>query len=158
MTSMSAVQKPVWRELERVQGRLREAFRTPIPILNEVGGHVLATQGKKFRPTLLLLVARLRGHAGEDAVVCATVIEMVHAAAIIHDDSVDKSALRRGRPTVNGLWTDEMAIIVGDYLYAQAMKLLVEHKQDAAMGSWRGWWARCRAARRSSSSTRTIST
>src|SRR5436190_16981596 len=134
MTSISAVQKPVWRELERVQGRLREAFRTPIPILNEVGGHVLATQGKKFRPTMLLLVARLRGHAGEDAVVCATVIEMVHAAAIIHDDSVDKSALRRGRPTVNGLWTDEMAIIVGDYLYAQAMKLLVEHKQDAAMG------------------------
>jgi octaprenyl-diphosphate synthase len=134
MMSMSAVQKPVLRELERVQDRLREAFRTPIPILNEVGGHVLATQGKKFRPTLLLLVARLRGHAGEDAVVCATVIEMVHAAAIIHDDSVDKSALRRGRPTVNGLWTDEMAIIVGDYLYAQAMKLLVEHKQDAAMG------------------------
>ena len=134
MMSMSAVQKPVWRELERVQGRLREAFRTPIPILNEVGGHVLATQGKKFRPTMLLLVARLRGHAGEDAVVCATVIEMVHAAAIIHDDSVDKSALRRGRPTVNGLWTDEMAIIVGDYLYAQAMKLLVEHQQNAAMG------------------------
>jgi octaprenyl-diphosphate synthase len=134
MMSMSAVQKPVRRELERVQGRLRDAFRTPIPILNEVGGHVLATQGKKFRPTLLLLVARLRGHAGEDAVVCATVIEMVHAAAIIHDDSVDRSALRRGRPTVNGLWTDEMAIIVGDYLYAHAMKLLVDHKQDAAMG------------------------
>jgi octaprenyl-diphosphate synthase len=134
MMSMSAVQKPVRRELERVQGRLRAAFQTPIPILNEVGGHVLSTQGKKFRPTLLLLVARLRGHAGEDAVVCATVIEMVHAAAIIHDDSVDKSALRRGRPTVNGLWTDEMAIIVGDYLYAQSMKLLVEHKQDAAMG------------------------
>src|SRR2546426_8762279 len=59
---------------------------------------------------------------------------MVHAAAIIHDDSVDRSALRRGRPTVNGLWTDEMAIIVGDYLYAQAMKLLVEHQQNAAMG------------------------
>ena len=134
MMSMSAVQKPVRRELECVQGRLRDAFRTPVPILNEVGGHVLSTQGKKFRPTLLLLVARLRGHAGEDAVVCATVIEMVHAAAIIHDDSVDRSALRRGRPTVNGLWTDEMAIIVGDYLYAQAMKLLVDYKQDAAMG------------------------
>jgi octaprenyl-diphosphate synthase len=134
MKSMSAVQRPVRRELERVQGRLRDAFRTPIPILNEVGGHVLATQGKKFRPTLLLLVARLRGHAGEDAVVCATVIEMVHAAALIHDDSVDRSALRRGRPTVNGLWSDEMAIIVGDYLYAQSMKLLVDHKQDAAMG------------------------
>lgn len=131
---MNAVQKPVRRELERVQVRLREAFRTPIPILNEVGGHVLATRGKKLRPTLLLLVARLRGHASDPAVVCATVVEMVHAAALIHDDSVDKSDLRRGRPTVNGLWTDEMAIIMGDYLYAQSMKLLVEHKLDTAMG------------------------
>jgi octaprenyl-diphosphate synthase len=131
---MLAVQKPVRRELERVQTQLRDAFRTPIPILNEVGGHVLATRGKKLRPTLLLLVARLRGHASKDAVVCATVVEMVHAAALIHDDSVDKSDLRRGRPTVNGLWTDEMAIIMGDYLYAQSMKLLVEYKLDNAMG------------------------
>jgi len=130
---MSAVQRPVRRELERVQTLLREAFRTPIPILNQVGGHVLATRGKKFRPTLLLLVARLRGEASDDAVRCATVIEMVHAAALIHDDSVDKSDLRRGRPTVNGLWTDEMAIIVGDYLYAQSMKMLVEHELHLPM-------------------------
>lgn len=113
---------------------LREAFRTPIPILNQVGGHVLATRGKKFRPTLLLLVSRLRGELGEDAVRCATVVEMVHAAALIHDDSVDKSDLRRGRPTVNGLWTDEMAIIVGDYLYAQSMKILVENELFVPMG------------------------
>src|SRR5688572_1784784 len=130
---MQSVQKPVRRELDRVQAQLRETFRTPIPILNEVGGHVLATRGKKFRPTLLLLVARLRGHLGADAVLCATVVEMVHAAALIHDDSVDRSALRRGLPTVNGLWTDEMAIIMGDYLYAQAMTILVRHKLDAAM-------------------------
>jgi len=131
---MSTVQKPVRRELERVQTHLRKLFRTPIPILNEVGGHVLATRGKKFRPTLLLLVARLRGHLGADAVLCATVVEMVHAAALIHDDSVDRSGLRRGVPTVNDLWTDEMAIIMGDYLYAQAMSILVAHKLDTAMG------------------------
>src|SRR5213594_3590317 len=124
--SMSAVQKPVRRELEQVQAHLRTLFRTPIPILNQVGGHVLATRGKKFRPTVLLLVARLRGQLDEPAVLCATAIEMVHAAALIHDDSVDRSELRRGRPTVNGLWTDEMAIIMGDYLYAQAMTILVE--------------------------------
>ena len=59
---------------------------------------------------------------------------MVHAAALIHDDSVDKSDLRRGLPTVNGLWTDEMAIIMGDYLYAQAMTLLVE--TQARHGRW----------------------
>src|SRR5213594_2842014 len=131
--SLSAVQKPVRRELERVQAQLRDLFRTPIPILNEVGGYVLATRGKKFRPTLLLLVARLRGPVDTAALICATVVEMVHAAALIHDDSVDKSDLRRGRPTVNGLWTNEMAIIMGDYLYAQAMALLVRHKLDVAM-------------------------
>ena len=134
MVSILSVQKPVRRELERVQTHLRELFRTPIPILNQVGGHVLATRGKKFRPTLLLLTAKLRGHLGAEAVTCATVVEMVHAAALIHDDSVDKSGLRRGLPTVNGLWTDEMAIIMGDYLYAQAMSTLVRHKLDVAMG------------------------
>jgi octaprenyl-diphosphate synthase len=131
--SMNVVQKPVRRELGRVQTHLRRLFRTPIPILNEVGGHVLATRGKKFRPTLLLLSARMRGRVGEDAVLCATVVEMVHAAALIHDDSVDKSGLRRGHPTVNGLWTDEMAIIMGDYLYAQSMATLVTHQLTTAM-------------------------
>jgi octaprenyl-diphosphate synthase len=130
--SITAVQRPVRRELERVQTRLRDLFRTPIPILNQVGGHVLATRGKKFRPTLLLLVARLRGRLDADAITCATVVEMIHAAALIHDDSVDKSGLRRGMPTVNGLWTDEMAIIMGDYLYAQSMALLVEHRLEMA--------------------------
>jgi octaprenyl-diphosphate synthase len=131
--SMAAVQRPVRRELERVQALLGESFRTPIPILNQVGDYVLATRGKKFRPTLLLLVAKLRGPIGHDALTCATVVEMVHAAALIHDDSVDRSSLRRGRPTVNGLWTNEMAIIMGDYLYAQSMALLVRHKLDLAM-------------------------
>lgn len=131
--SILALQRPVRRQLEQVQSRLKGLFRTPIPILNEVGGHVLATRGKKFRPTLLLLTAKLRGHLGEDAVVCATVVELVHAAALIHDDSVDRSPLRRGMPTVNGLWTDEMAIIMGDYMYAQSMALLVENGHNQAM-------------------------
>jgi len=131
--SILTLQRPVRRQLEQVQDRLRGLFQTPIPILNRVGGHVLATRGKKFRPTLLLLTAKLRGHLGEDAVVCATVVELVHAAALIHDDSVDRSQLRRGMPTVNGLWTDEMAIIMGDYLYAQSMALLVENGHNVPM-------------------------
>ncbi len=132
-SSILALQRPVRRQLEQVQSRLQGLFRTPIPILNQVGGHVLATRGKKFRPTLLLLTAKLRGHLGEDAVCCATVVELIHAAALIHDDSVDRSDLRRGMPTVNGLWTDSMAIIMGDYLYAQSMSLLVENGHTRAM-------------------------
>ncbi len=133
-TPMLAVQRPVRRQLDLVQKHLRGLFKTPIPILNEVGGHVLATRGKKFRPTLLLLTAGLRGKITPDAIIGATVVELVHAAALIHDDSVDRSHLRRGMPTVNGLWTDEMAIIMGDYLYAQSMSLLVEYELNEAMG------------------------
>ncbi len=131
--SIAAVQRPVRRELEQVQGLLRDAFRTSIPILNQVGGHVLATRGKKFRPTLLLLTARALGSTDDSAVPCAAAIEMVHAAALIHDDSVDRSELRRGLPTVNGLWSDEMAIIMGDYLFAHSMSLLVRHRLELAM-------------------------
>jgi octaprenyl-diphosphate synthase len=120
----------VRRELVQVQGLLRDAFRTSIPILNRVGGHVLATRGKKFRPTLLLLTARVRDRLDGPAVLSAAVVEMVHAAALIHDDSVDRSALRRGLPTVNGLWTDEMAIIMGDYLFGHAMGLMVRNRLD----------------------------
>ncbi|MFM7230921.1 MAG: polyprenyl synthetase family protein [bacterium] len=130
---IAALQRPVSRQLEQVQRRLQGLFKTSVPILNQVGGHVLATRGKKFRPTLLLLTARLRGPIGPQAITCATVVELVHAAALIHDDSVDRSHLRRGLPTVNGLWTDEMAIIMGDYLYAQSMALLVENGQMAPM-------------------------
>jgi octaprenyl-diphosphate synthase len=131
--SIAAVQRPVRRELEQVQDLLRDAFRTSIPILNQVGGHVLATRGKKFRPALLLLTARLRGRLDPPAVLSAAAIEMVHAAALIHDDSVDRSVLRRGLPTVNGLWTDEMAIIMGDYLFAHAMGLLVRHRLETTL-------------------------
>src|ERR1051325_1746277 len=111
--SIVALQRPVRRQLDQVQDRLRGLFKTSIPILNEVGGHVLATRGKKFRPTLLLLTAKLRRH--------------------LHEDSVDRSHVRRGQPTVNGLWTDEMAIIMGDYMYAQSMSLLVENGHNQAM-------------------------
>ena len=128
--SFAVVQRPVRRELLQVQGLLRDAFRTSIPILNRVGGHVLATRGKKFRPTLLLLTARVCDRLDESAVLSAAVVEMVHAAALIHDDSVDRSALRRGLPTVNGLWTDEMAIIMGDYLFGHAMGLMVRNRLD----------------------------
>jgi octaprenyl-diphosphate synthase len=131
--SFAAVQRPVRRELEQVQGLLRDAFRTSIPILNQVGGHVLATRGKKFRPTLLLLTAGARDRLDQPAVLSAAVVEMMHAAALIHDDSVDRSALRRGLPTVNGLWTDEMAIIMGDYLFAHAMGLMVRNRLDHAL-------------------------
>jgi len=127
------VQGPVRRELAQVDRQLAMLFRSKIGIINQVAGHFLATRGKKFRPTLLLLVARLAGKADRDVVAAACVVESIHAAALIHDDSVDKSLLRRGLPTVNHLWNDEVAIIIGDFLYSKAFTKMVDEELHPAM-------------------------
>ncbi len=129
----SRVQGPVRRELAQVDRQLAMLFRSRIGIINQVAGHFLATRGKKFRPTLLLLVARLSGKADRDVVAAACVVEIIHAAALIHDDSVDKSLLRRGFPTVNHLWNDEVAIIIGDFLYSKAFTKMVDEELHPAM-------------------------
>ncbi len=127
------VQGPVHRELAQVDRQLATLFRSPIGIINQVAGHFLATRGKKFRPTLLLLVARLTGKADRDLISAACVVEIIHAAALIHDDSVDQSLLRRGLPTVNHLWTDQVAIIIGDFLYSKAFTKMVDEELHPAM-------------------------
>ena len=127
------VQGPVRRELAQVDRQLATLFRSPIGIINQVAGHFLATRGKKFRPTLLLLVARLKGKADKDLISAACVVEIIHAAALIHDDSVDQSLLRRGLPTINNLWTDEVAIIIGDFLYSKAFTKMVDEELHPAM-------------------------
>src|SRR5262245_33092078 len=129
----SLVQGPVRRELARVDRQLATLFRSPIGIINQVAGHFLATRGKKFRPTLLLLVARLTGKADRELISAACVVEIIHAAALIHDDSVDQSLLRRGLPTVNNLWTDELAIIIGDFRYSKAFTKMVDEELHPAM-------------------------
>lgn len=127
------VQGPIKKDLEQVDQLLAELFRSPIGLVEQVGRHFLATRGKKFRPTLLLLIARLDGPAREDDVTAATVVELIHAAALIHDDSVDRSALRRGLPTVNRIWNDDVAIVIGDFLYSKAFETMVHEGLHDAM-------------------------
>jgi octaprenyl-diphosphate synthase len=127
------VQGPVRRELAQVDRQLVRLFRSPIAIVNAVAMHFLGTRGKKFRPTLLLLVSKLDGPSGRPHVTAATVVELIHAAALIHDDSVDKSSLRRGLPTVNHMWNDDVAIVVRDFLYSKAFETLVREELLRAM-------------------------
>src|SRR5262249_57958528 len=106
------VQGPARRELAQVGRQLVRLFRSPIAIVNAVGLHFLRTRGKKFRPTLLLLISRLEGPAKRPHVTAATVVELIHAAALIHDDSVDKSVLRRGLPPGHHIWNDNVSTVV----------------------------------------------
>jgi len=115
------IRRPVRRELERVGDELARIVAADFPRIAEITGHLLHKKGKLFRPTLLLLGHRATGGGDPRVVTLAAVVELIHLATLVHDDSVDHSALRRGMPTVNALFSHQTAVIMGDYLYSRAI-------------------------------------
>ncbi|HWO88668.1 MAG TPA: polyprenyl synthetase family protein [Gemmatimonadales bacterium] len=123
--TLAEVQQPVIGQLDQVTATLRDIVAADFPLIQEVNGHLLQMKGKLFRPTLLLLSHQASGGHDPRAVRLAAVIELIHLATLVHDDSVDHSALRRGMPTVNALFSHQVSVIMGDYLYSRAIIELV---------------------------------
>jgi octaprenyl-diphosphate synthase len=121
---LAAIQAPVQDQLDAVVDEIRRIVLSDFPMIEDVNEYLRLMRGKLFRPTLLLLSSELEGERSEDAVTLAAVVELVHLATLVHDDAVDHSVLRRGLPTVNALWTHQVAIIMGDYLYSRAVSEL----------------------------------
>ncbi|MEJ6391009.1 polyprenyl synthetase family protein [Gymnodinialimonas ulvae] len=96
------------------------------PRIPEVTAHLVEAGGKRVRPMLTLACARLCGYTGTDHVKLAATVEFIHTATLLHDDVVDESEKRRGRPTANLLWDNKSSVLVGDYLFARAFQLMVE--------------------------------
>ena len=132
--SLSAIQAPVRQELDRVGDEIRRIVLSDFPLIEEVNDHLLFVQGKLFRPALLLLSSRVNGEPSDEALTLAAVVELVHLATLVHDDAVDHSVLRRGLPTVNALWTHQVAVIMGDYLYSRGVTELARLGNLDALG------------------------
>src|SRR2546423_2399335 len=123
--TLGDIQRPVAADLERVADELRRIIAAAFPVIAEVNEHLLRMKGKLFRPTLLLLASRAAGADEPRGVTLAAVVELIHLATLVHDDSVDHSVLRRGMPTINALFSHQVAVIMGDYLYSRAIIELV---------------------------------
>jgi octaprenyl-diphosphate synthase len=119
------IQRPVLAELEGVGAELERIVAADFPRIAEITTHLLRKQGKLFRPTLLLLSHEATGGGNPRVGTLAAVVELIHLATLVHDDSVDHSALRRGMPTINALFSHQTAVIMGDYLYSRAIIELV---------------------------------
>ncbi len=119
--TLAALQAPLGARLEEVKRELRRIVESDFGLIAEVNGHLLQMQGKLFRPTLLLLAHEASGGQGDRAETHAAVIELIHLATLVHDDSVDHSVLRRGMPTINALFSHQVSVIMGDYLYSRAV-------------------------------------
>ena len=131
--SLRDVQRPVAEELEQVVSELRRVIAADFPIVSEVNEHLLQMKGKLFRPTLLLLSDKASGANDSRAITLAAVVELIHLATLVHDDSVDHSVLRRGLPTINALFSHQIAVIMGDYLYSRAIIELVRLDAQEAL-------------------------
>jgi octaprenyl-diphosphate synthase len=117
---LSEIYAPFQEDLANVETRLKQISKADSASLTGLLEHSLRSNGKRIRPVLTVIAGKFFPCNYEKLISMATAVEILHTATLIHDDSIDKSAVRRGRPTVNALWSDEKAVLLGDYLFAEA--------------------------------------
>jgi octaprenyl-diphosphate synthase len=112
-------------ELERVNQLIVERMQSPVALIPQLAGHIVASGGKRLRPMLTLGCAKLCGYHGTRHIGLAAAVEFIHTATLLHDDVVDASDLRRGRDTANAVWGNKPPILVGDFLFSRSFELMV---------------------------------
>lgn len=124
--NLATLQQGLVPRLDRVRDEIQRVIEADFGLIAKVNSHLLRMQGKMLRPTLTLLSDEATGGPRERAVRLAAVVELIHLATLVHDDSVDHSVMRRGMPTVNAAFSHQISVIMGDYLYSRAVIELVD--------------------------------
>jgi len=115
-------------DLAALEGEFGRDTVSDVPAITEIGEYLRAGGGKRIRPALLLLSAKLFGYKGGGAVKLASVVEIIHTATLVHDDIIDEAQTRRGRPAANTQWGNSKCVLAGDWLYMQAFKIAVQER------------------------------
>lgn len=113
-------------DMLRVNETIIARMHSPVALIPQLAGHLVAAGGKRLRPMLTLAAADLCGYRGDDHVKLATCVEFIHTATLLHDDVVDESLLRRGQASANALFGNKPSVLVGDFLFSRAFELMVE--------------------------------
>ncbi len=131
INTMADVWEAYRHELEEVEERVKQNLDSSVALVNTVAAQILSGGGKRIRPLLLLLSARLCGYADKEHYQLGSLVEFIHTATLLHDDVVDEADLRRGRRTARRVWGNQISILVGDYLYTRAMCRVVEFRSQS---------------------------
>ncbi len=126
MHHFDEIQRPIEAEMKAFEPHFREAMRSKVALLDRVMHYIVKRKGKQMRPMFTLLSARLFGPVNESAFTAASLIELLHTATLVHDDVVDDADLRRGFFSINALWKNKIAVLVGDYLLSRGLLLAVD--------------------------------
>jgi octaprenyl-diphosphate synthase len=120
---LAQIFEPVRAELARVEREFAKHLESRVELIPEMGKYVQMSGGKRVRPAVLLMAARLCGYSGDLAVLNAAVVEFVHTATLVHDDIIDSAETRRGRLTAHSRWGSDITVLLGDYLYIRSMAM-----------------------------------
>jgi len=123
--SLDTLQSLVKGDLAQVDQVILKHIDSGVPLIPTLARHIIASGGKRLRPALTLLCAKLCGYSGERHIYLAACVEFIHTATLLHDDVVDESALRRGNATANEVWGNKASVLVGDFLLSRAFQLMV---------------------------------
>ncbi|MEK7258078.1 MAG: polyprenyl synthetase family protein, partial [Bacteroidota bacterium] len=128
-SSIDTIKQPIEAELEEFERHFREAMRSHVPLLDRIMYYIVRRKGKQVRPMFVFLSAKVCGEINPSSFVAASLVELLHTASLVHDDVVDDSLERRGFFSINALWKNKVAVLVGDYLLAQGLLLALKNKE-----------------------------
>ena len=132
--SLAALSALVDEDLRQVNALIVQKMQSPVALIPQLAGHIVAAGGKRLRPMLTLATARMCGYSGTRHIALAACVEFIHTATLLHDDVVDDSHLRRGLATANALWGNKASVLVGDFLFSRSFQLMVEDGSLPVLG------------------------
>lgn len=122
MSTLQTIRQSIAPDLDRLNDVVRQQLSTSNPLMDKVVDNYLKTKGKLIRPIIVMLTARMFGSITDRVLAAAASVELLHNASLIHDDIVDEAAVRRGRPTINAVWDNHIAVLVGDFFVSSSMQ------------------------------------
>ena len=126
MTDFDKIREEIATDIDNLNNYLKKSTTTDIDLINTLSSHMIDSGGKRIRPIILILLSRSIKNNDIDVLLAAAIIELIHAATLLHDDVVDQSDLRHNIKTANKLWGNDSAVLVGDFLYSRAFELIVK--------------------------------
>ena len=129
MSRLSDIKEPISEHLDVFEKKFRASMKSNVPLLDIITRYILKRKGKQMRPMFVFLAADIHGQIGDSTYVAASLIELLHTATLVHDDVVDDSNERRGFFSINALWKNKVAVLVGDYLLSKGLLLSLDNNE-----------------------------
>ncbi len=129
MSKIKSIRLPIEKELNEFEPFFKRALKSDVPLLGTILNYIYRTKGKQIRPMFVFLSAKLHGETNEFSQLAACSVELLHSATLVHDDVVDESYERRGTFSINALWRNKLAVLIGDYILAKGLLLQLEYKK-----------------------------